>query len=191
MKFQLMLKNLMPEITVKRPLMITPAWNNSIFPRLFDGRNTSVLVVVIMCSAALSVSAQTNSSILTNSAGLVSKEGTSITVAAPKTAEKTLSIEERTEKIRAACITGRRYVCGKVVQIAPEGLVVDSGYSVLLTPPYNQSWVVPGNATVARDPHPVELNTADAVCVGLVYIMDIPKKPAVKENDYVVLHAYP
>jgi hypothetical protein len=105
--------------------------------------------------------------------------------------EKVLSIEERTEKIRTACINGRRYVCGKVLQIVPEGIVVDSGYSVLLNPPFNQSWVVPGNASVQRDTNAIERNSADAVCVGLVFLMDIPKKPAVKENDYVVLHAYP
>ncbi|MDB6065403.1 MAG: hypothetical protein JWR26_1611 [Pedosphaera sp.] len=155
-----------------------------------------------MMLSALSGSAQTNTSTLTNATGLIS-EGQSLATDTQKAAgvavqnssvtvtEKTLSIEERTEKIRAVCITGRRYVCGKVVQIVPEGLVVDSGYSVLLTPPFNQSWVVPGNATVARDAHPLEFNSTDAVCMGLVFIMDIPKKPAVKENDYVVLHAYP
>jgi len=33
-----------------------------------------------------------------------------------------------------ACIEGRRRICGKVLQIVPEGLVVESGYVGLLRP---------------------------------------------------------
>ena len=98
---------------------------------------------------------------------------------------------ERAEQIRTACIEGRRYVGGKVLQIVPDGLVVDSGYASLLKPPFNKSWVVSGRASVSRDPHAVEEKRADAICVGLVFLTGVPKKPTVNEYDYVVLHAYP
>ena len=98
---------------------------------------------------------------------------------------------QRAEQIRTACVEGRRYVCGKVVQIVPDGLVVDSGYADLLKPPFNKSWVVRGTASVARDPHAVEEKRPDAICIGLVFLTGIPKKPTVNEYDYVVLHAYP
>ena len=98
---------------------------------------------------------------------------------------------QRGEQIRTACIEGRRYVCGKVLQIRPDGLVVDSGYADLLKPPFNRSWVVSGRASVSRDPHAVEEKRPDAICVGLVLLTGIPKKPMVNEYDYVVLHAYP
>src|ERR1035441_6430075 len=35
------------------------------------------------------------------------------------------------EAIRTRCIQGRRHVCGRVLQITPSGLVVDSGYTGL------------------------------------------------------------
>ena len=41
----------------------------------------------------------------------------------------------RSEQIRAACIEGRRYICGKVLQSTSDGMVVDSGYAGLLKPP--------------------------------------------------------
>ena len=79
----------------------------------------------------------------------------------------------RSEEIRAACVEGRRYVCGRVVQIVPDGLVVDSGYPDLLKPPFNKSWVVRGTASVARDPHAVEEKRPDAICIGLVFLTGI------------------
>jgi len=42
---------------------------------------------------------------------------------------------------RAACIQGRRIICGRVLQITPAGLVVDSGYTGLLQPPLNHAWL--------------------------------------------------
>jgi hypothetical protein len=95
------------------------------------------------------------------------------------------------EKVRAACVEGRRYVCGKVVQIVPDGLVVDSGYAELLKPPFNRSWVVRGTASISRDPTAVEEKRPDAICIGLVFLTGTPKKPVAKEYDYVVIHAYP
>ena len=97
----------------------------------------------------------------------------------------------RSEKARTACIEGRRYIAGRVMEITPEGLVVDSGYSVLLNPPFNQSWVVPGNASVTRDANPIEERSPGAVCIGLVNLVNLPRRPAVKVYDYVVIQAYP
>jgi hypothetical protein len=98
---------------------------------------------------------------------------------------------QRAEQLRMACIEGRRYICGRVTQILPDGLVVDSGYSSLLNPPFNQSWVVRGNVSVTKSPSLVEENKPDAVCVGLVFLTDIPKRPTVKAYDYVVIHGNP
>jgi len=101
------------------------------------------------------------------------------------------AIAVRAEQIRSACVEGRRYVCGRVLQIVPDGLVVESGYADLLKPPLNKSWVVPGTASLNRDPNALEEKSPDAICVGLVFLTGIPKKPKVNEYDYVVLHAYP
>jgi hypothetical protein len=96
-----------------------------------------------------------------------------------------------TEQIRADCVNGRRYICGRVVQLVPEGLVVDSGYTSLLKPPFHNSWVVAGNVSASRDSSAVEGKALDSVCIGLVFLTDIRKRPAVKLYDYVVIHGYP
>jgi hypothetical protein len=101
------------------------------------------------------------------------------------------ALAQRAEEIRMSCIEGRRYVSGRVMQILPEGLVVDSGYAELLKPPFNQSWVVRANVAVTKNPSLIEEKKADAICVGLVFLTNIPKKPAVKPYDYVVIHGYP
>jgi uncharacterized repeat protein (TIGR03806 family) len=95
------------------------------------------------------------------------------------------------EEIRAACIQGRRYVCGRVLQITPSGLVVDSGYPSLLQPPLNHSWVTRANAAPARPAALVESTAPDSIAVGLLFLTDIPKRPAVHQYDYVVQHGYP
>jgi hypothetical protein len=78
-----------------------------------------------------------------------------------------------------------------VLQVKPDGIVVDSGYDRLLSAPFNQSWLVPGTVSVSRDSNAVEENKADAICVGLVFLSNTPKRPAVKAYDYVVIHGYP
>lgn len=119
--------------------------------------------------ASLSASAETSSVNATNS---------------PATAQKA-------EQIRTRCIEARRYIAGRVLEVTPEGLVVDSGYSRLLSPPFNKSWTVTGTATIERDPSLVEENKPDAICAGLVLLSNYPKRPAVKNYDYVVIHGYP
>jgi len=103
----------------------------------------------------------------------------------------TPQVPARQELVREACVQGRRYICGRVLQILPEGLVVESGYAELLNPPLNRSWVVRGQASLHRDAAAVEENRPDAVCIGAVFLTAFPKKPAVQLYDYVVLHAYP
>src|SRR5437762_296084 len=55
---------------------------------------------------------------------------------------------ERSEKIRAECLDGRRMICGKILRVLPEGIVVESGYTDLLRPPLSGSWLVPAAARV-------------------------------------------
>jgi uncharacterized repeat protein (TIGR03806 family) len=97
----------------------------------------------------------------------------------------------RAEQIRAQCIQDRRIVCGRVLQVTPTGLVVDSGYTTLLQPPLNRSWVTHANAAPIRPAALVEGAAPDSVAVGLLFLTDIPKRPAVHRYDYVVQHGYP
>jgi hypothetical protein len=97
----------------------------------------------------------------------------------------------RAEQIRTDCIKGRRLICGKVLKVSPNGLVVDSGYTDLLRPPLTQSWVIPGTVSVSRNPDVLELNTPGTPCIGLVFITDIPKRQKVHKFDYVILMGYP
>jgi hypothetical protein len=99
--------------------------------------------------------------------------------------------DQRAAEIRAACINGRRCVCGKVVKIVPEGLVVDSGYTALMDPPFTQSWVISGGALVNRDAKLLERSEPASPCIGTVLLTDYPRRPAVKLYDYVLLQAYP
>jgi hypothetical protein len=98
------------------------------------------------------------------------------------------------QAIRADCIQGRRIICGRILKVLPGGLVVDSGYSNLIRQPLERSWLVPSTVETKRAPDLVEKNEPDCVCVGLVYLTDLPKsrrrtKPTV--FDYVVLQAFP
>ena len=102
-----------------------------------------------------------------------------------------LKQQARTEQIRSACIEGRRLICGRVLQVTPEGLVVDSGYKQLLAPPLNHNWVVPRTAVVSREANAVEEQKPGAISVGIVFLSNIPKRPAVRLYDYVTLHGYP
>lgn len=105
---------------------------------------------------------------------------------------KLFQADVRAEQIRGECINGRRYVSGRVLQILPDGLIVDSGgYTDLLSHPLNESWVAPGTVSLKRDPRAVETKEPDSTCVGIVFLTDIPKKPKVNRYDYVTHHGYP
>jgi hypothetical protein len=99
----------------------------------------------------------------------------------------------RAERVRAECVQGRRCICGRILKVLPDGLVVESGYTSLLRPALYRSWLVPGTVPANRDPHLVEAKDPDSVCTGLVFLADSPKTRGVKAKpyDYVVLHAYP
>ena len=99
--------------------------------------------------------------------------------------------EKHTAEIRTECINGRRCICGKVIQIVPGGLVVESGYTDLLKPEFNESWVVSERAAVKRDPKLLERAEPASPCIGTIFLTDIPKRPKVKLYEYVVLQAYP
>lgn len=109
----------------------------------------------------------------------------------PAPAVQTPSSNHRAADIRTACINGRRCVCGKVIKIVPHGLIVESGYTELLKPPFNQSWVISGGAALNRDPTLLERSEPASPCIGTVFLTDIPKRPTVKLYDYILLQAYP
>jgi len=134
----------------------------------------------------LAAQAQTNQSVAPLPPGAV----TSVTNIAERAAAERQRAQQA-EKIRTACLQGGRQICGRVLQILPQGLVVESGYTNLLDPHYRQLWVVPGTAAIPRQLAPTEPDEPGALCVGLVYLADLPKRPAVKLYDYVNLHAYP
>src|SRR4051812_3645799 len=95
------------------------------------------------------------------------------------------------DQIREACIKGRRLICGKIIQIVPEGLVVESGYTNLVRHPLTQSWMAPGVVSASRNPKTVEGGEPGSISVGLVFLIDTPKSPPVKPFDYVMIQAYP
>lgn len=139
---------------------------------------------VLFVFAVLSASAQANS---------LELDGRS--KPAPTATNNELSAALRFQKVRMDCIRARRIICGKIVKVLPEGLVVDSGYTNLMRAPLNKSWLIPGTVVASRPADLVEANQPDAVCVGLVFLADLPKshgkpkKP--KLYDYVNLEAFP
>jgi uncharacterized repeat protein (TIGR03806 family) len=95
------------------------------------------------------------------------------------------------QQIRNQCIEGRRYICGRVLQVTPKGLVVDSGYPTLLQTPLNHSWLNHANVAPVRPAAMLEGSAPDSIAVGLVFLTDIPKRPPVHVYDYIALHGYP
>jgi hypothetical protein len=106
-------------------------------------------------------------------------------------AAATNSSGTRAQQIRAACIQGRRCICGRVLDVTRAGLVIDSGYTSLMQPPLNHSWVVAGTVDASRPANLLEGKTPDSPCVGLVFLTDIPRRPPVHQYDYVVIHGFP
>ncbi len=98
---------------------------------------------------------------------------------------------QRVGKARWDCIQSRRIICGKILKVQPDGLVIDSGYTNLMRPPLNRSWLAPGTVMAQRAVNFVEDNQPDAVCIGLVFLTDLPKRPVPKVYDYVILTGYP
>jgi len=153
-------------------------------------RGVNVKFMFWFMFAALSAAAQTNQVNVTNPAGVTSS---SVTQSFQSPTNQTPSIAERIQQIRATCIQNRRSICGKILQVLPEGLVVDSGYTNLLRTPINRSWLVPGTVTATRATGLIEGKEPDSVCVGLVFLTDVPKSRRLKPKvyDYVIIEGYP
>ena len=97
------------------------------------------------------------------------------------------------EATRTNCIQNRRTICGRIVKVLPGGLVVDSGYTSLMRHPLDHSWLIPRTIEAKREPNLIEKNEPDCVCVGLVFVTDLPKARRAKPKvfDYIVLPAFP
>jgi uncharacterized repeat protein (TIGR03806 family) len=104
-----------------------------------------------------------------------------------------LAIYQNVDQVRAECLEGRRAICGKILRVLPDGLVVDSGYTDLLRPPLTDSWLVPGTVSATRPPNLIESTEPGAVCVGTIFLTDFPKARGKepKAFDYVILTGYP
>jgi len=113
--------------------------------------------------------------------------------AAAQTNQNTFTAQQ-IQKIREDCILNRRQVCGKILKILPDGLVVDSGYADLTRSPLNRSWLLPSTVAATRSKNVIEQNQPDSICIGLVFLADLPKGPRNKLKpklyDYINLEAY-
>ena len=140
-------------------------------------------LAVLFLLATLPVWGQTNTS-LSNPSIKVLQVGTN----------SDLSPAQLTEQIRIACINGRRCICGKIMEIFPDGMVVESGYTNLLRAPLTSSWLVPGTVVASRAVNLIE--SAEPGFQGLSRhslsdrLSQIEKlKP--KRFDYVIIEGYP
>lgn len=99
----------------------------------------------------------------------------------------------KVEQVRTNCIQNRRRICGKILKILPEGVVVDSGYTNLASTQVNRSWLIPGTVAAERAKNIIEEKQPGAFCVGLVFVTDLPKSPHAKPRlyDYINLEAFP
>jgi len=158
------------------------------FPRLDFLALVAVLAIVAVPLPA--ARAQTNAGALPNFQD--GKPGSTPEDAA-SLSRQARAFGQAAEKIREQCIQGRRTICGRILKVLPDGLVVESGYTSLMRPPLDRSWLVPATVPASREPNLVEGNEPACVCVGLVFLSDIPKSRSAKPKpyDYVVIQAYP
>jgi hypothetical protein len=129
--------------------------------------------------------AQTNSSPPTNSASLPGSQTAELTAT-----NQVPSPIELSERLRAECINGRRSICGKILRIVPDGIIVECGYTNLLRESLSSSWLLPGTVVADRAGHLVESSEPNALCVGTIFLTNLPRgKP--RRYDYVVISGYP
>jgi hypothetical protein len=97
------------------------------------------------------------------------------------------------EQVRADCLRGRRLICGRILRLVPEGLIVECGYTNLMRDPLDKSWLVPGSVQATRESNLVEGNEPDSLCAGVVLLTDLPRSRAAKpqQYDYVIIRGYP
>jgi hypothetical protein len=138
------------------------------------------IVLIILTLGSLSVEAQANLSPRTNSE--------------PNSSNVSPTVRE--EQLRAQCLEGRRCVCGRVLKVFANGVLVESGYPSLLRAALHGAWHLPGTVVASRPSNLVETQEPDSICVGVVFLTDLPKlrggkSEHIKPYDYVVLHSYP
>jgi hypothetical protein len=136
-------------------------------------RNLRLTLALLPFAAAISVHSQTNTPATT-----------------PTPPSNHLSKIELREQLRTTCLDGRRSICGKILRVFPNGLLVESGYTNLLREPLTKSWLVPGSVVASRAQNLVESKEPGALCVGIVFVTDLPRGKA-QQFDYVILAGYP
>jgi len=104
--------------------------------------------------------------------------------------QKQVASVESKEQIRGRCLEGRRSICGRIVRIFPDGILVEAGYTNLLREPLTKSWLVPATVTASPAPNLVESKEPGAICAGTIFLTDLPRgKPHL--YDYVIIAGYP
>jgi hypothetical protein len=143
---------------------------------------------VLLLLMAMSVEGQTNTD-STNTAGVT----TNLPVTDTRVKAGQIQDLQMVEQIRTTAINGRRSICGRILKVLPEGLVVESGYTNLVRYPLDRSWLLTGTVVAARTPNLVESSEPGSMCVGLVFLRDYPKSRRTKPKpyDYVVIEGYP
>jgi hypothetical protein len=109
-------------------------------------------------------------------------------------AGENMAVMQHAEELRAVAIQNRRIICGKILKMLPDGIVVDSGYTNLMRAPLNQSWLIPGTVEAGRAINFVEESKPDSICLGQVFLTDLPKPPrGTKPHvfDYVIIEGFP
>jgi hypothetical protein len=150
-----------------------------------------VRLAFLFVFAALAVSAQIKSDTPTNLPPVIASHPPEEQFQIPTNHD--LSLAQRAEQIRADCIRGRRSICGKILAVLPDGLVVESGYTNLLRQPLTASWLVSGTVTASRAVNLMEGAEPGSVCLSTVYLTDYPKSKKLKPKryDYVIIQGYP
>ena len=139
-------------------------------------RTLSFAVAPLLFAAAFSAAAQTNAA---------APSATN----AVSAGDKMPPLELR-EQLRTRCIAERRSICGKILRIFPNGILVESGYTNLLRGTLTKSWLVPGSVVASRAQNLVETREPGAICIGTVFLTDLPRgKP--HQYDYVIIAGYP
>jgi hypothetical protein len=137
-------------------------------------KTAQTIVLLLIFLVGVSATAQTNAP-------------TAADVAAK---QKEISRIELKEQIRTHCLEGRRSICGKILRILPEGVLVEAGYTNLLREPLTKSWLIPATVVASPAQNLIEGKEPGAICVGTVFINDLPRgKPHL--YDYVILCGYP
>jgi hypothetical protein len=132
-------------------------------------------IALPVCLLAVSAASQTNS------AGAPEESAAQ---------QKGIQAIELREQWRAKCIAGRRSICGKILRILPDGLLIESGYTNLLRSSLTKTWLVPGTVVASPVRNLVETKEPGAICVGTILLTDLPRgKP--HPYDYVIICGYP